>query len=202
MGGLLPDPEESGACSTFKWVRLGNSSSGKKDAGSRRTLRSNADAGIDERRRKNTPLGLFNYARSYWQSGVLLHRAKPKVSHPDAPVTLLLAHAIELYLKAFLRLRGLGVNEVKGNFGHDFRKLVGEASARGLSLMHEDLEIAAILTEQESIRRSRYIETGYFKGPPLATLSGTCRSLDESMSGAFKTAGIAIRSLQLSDIKD
>ena len=26
-----------------------------------------------------------------------------------APVTLLLAHAIELYLKAFLRLRGLGI---------------------------------------------------------------------------------------------
>ena len=128
---------------------------------------------------RTTALGLFNYARSYWQSGVLLHHAKAKVSHPDAPVTLLLAHAIELYLKAFLRLRGLGVREVKSSFGHDFQKLVDEASARGLSLIDEDLEIATLLTEQESIRRSRYIETGYFKQPALAALSRTCRRLDE-----------------------
>src|SRR4029078_13203402 len=54
---------------------------------------------------RTTPLGRFNYARTYWQSAVLLHHARAKVSHPDAPVTLLLAHAIELYLKAFLRQR-------------------------------------------------------------------------------------------------
>jgi hypothetical protein len=35
---------------------------------------------------RTTPLGLFNYARSYWQSGVLLHDASAKVTHPDAPV--------------------------------------------------------------------------------------------------------------------
>ena len=60
---------------------------------------------------RTTPLGLFNYARSYWQSGVRLHEARAKVTHPHAPVTLLLAHAIELYLKAFLRLRGLGIDK-------------------------------------------------------------------------------------------
>jgi hypothetical protein len=65
---------------------------------------------------------------------VLLHHAKAKVTHPDAPVTLLLAHAVELYLKAFLRLRGVGIEEVKNSFGHDFKKLVDEASSRGLSL--------------------------------------------------------------------
>jgi hypothetical protein len=80
---------------------------------------------------RTTPLGLFHYARSYWQSGVLLHKSRPDVSHPHAPVTLLLAHAIELYLKSFLRLRGLGALEVKSSFGHDFQKLVDEASARG-----------------------------------------------------------------------
>ena len=68
--------------------------------------------------------GLFNYARSYWQSGVLLHDARAKVTHSDAPVTLLLAHAIELYLKAFLRLRALGIEEVKNNFGHDLKSLL------------------------------------------------------------------------------
>jgi hypothetical protein len=80
---------------------------------------------------RTTPLGLFNYARSYWQSGVLLRDAQATVTHPDAPVTLLLAHAIELYLKAFLRLRGVGIEEVKSSFGHDFKKLVDEALHAG-----------------------------------------------------------------------
>jgi hypothetical protein len=30
--------------------------------------------------------------------------------------------------------------------------------------MDKDTDIAAILTEKESIRRSRYIETGYYSG--------------------------------------
>jgi hypothetical protein len=150
---------------------------------------------------RTTPLGLFNYARSYWQSGVLLHKNKPEVSHPDAPVTLLLAHAIELYLKAFLRQRGLGVREVKTSFGHDFRKLAEEASARGLNFMDEDLDIAAILTEQESIRRSRYIETGYFSQPGLAALSRTCRSLDESVSSALIDAGVRVGPAKLDHIE-
>ena len=90
---------------------------------------------------RTTPLGLFNYARSYWQSGVRLHDGRAKVTHPDAPVSLLLAHAIELYLKAFLRLRGLGIDEVRNSFGHDFKKLVDEAGSRGLDLMNEDMDI-------------------------------------------------------------
>ena len=114
-----------------------------------------------------------------------MHDARAKVIHPYAPVTLLLAHAIELYLKAFLRLRGVGIDEVKNSFGHDFKKLVDEASSRGLTLVAEDRDIAAILTEKESIRRAAYIETGYYQWPGLAALSRTCRSLDQSVSAAL-----------------
>jgi hypothetical protein len=150
---------------------------------------------------RTTPLGLFNYARSYWQSGVLLHHTRPKVTHPDAPVTLLLAHAIELYLKSFIRLRGVGTEEVKSSFGHDFKKLVEEASSRGLSLGKEEIDIAAILTEQESIRRSRYIETGYYRRPGMAALSRTCQGLDQSVSAALRDAGMTIQSTELNQIE-
>lgn len=112
-----------------------------------------------------------------------------KVTHPDAPVTLLLAHAIELYIKAFLRLQGLSVEDLKTSFGHDFRRLVGEAQARGLHFDDEDKEVAVILTEQESIRRSRYIETGYYTRPSLRALSATCKSLDGSVADALTAAG-------------
>jgi hypothetical protein len=57
----------------------------------------------------------------------------------------------------------------------------------------EDKEVAEILTEQESIRRSRYIETGFFTRPSLAALSRTCRSLDESVSAALAAAGHKVR---------
>src|SRR5262245_17970119 len=64
---------------------------------------------------RTTPFGLFNYARSYWQSAVHLHQAAVKVTHPDAPITLLLAHAIELYIKGFLRLQGLSAEDLKAS---------------------------------------------------------------------------------------
>jgi hypothetical protein len=135
------------------------------------------------------------------QSGVLLHDARAKVTHPDAPVTLLLAHAIELHLKAFLRLREVGTEEVKTSFGHDFKKLVEEASSRGLSLGKEEINIAAILTEQESIRRSRYIETGYYQQPGLAALSRACQGLDQSVSAALRDTGMTIQSAELNHIE-
>jgi hypothetical protein len=106
---------------------------------------------------------------------------------------LLLAHAVELYLKAFLRLKGLSVKDLKTSFGHDFRKLVEEAQARGLQFDDEDKEVAAILTEQESIRRFRYIETGFNERPSLRALSAACKSLDESVAAALTGAGHRVR---------
>ena len=61
---------------------------------------------------RTTPEGLFNTARSYWHSGARLSTADLKVTHPHAPVTFLLCHAVELYLKAYLRLSGLSVGQL------------------------------------------------------------------------------------------
>jgi len=151
---------------------------------------------------RTSPLGLFDYARSYWQAGVLLHRAGAKISHPDAPVTLLMAHAIELYLKAFLRMNGLSTEEAKHSFGHDFEKLMKAACDRGLPLTDKDKDMAMLLREQESIRRSQYVETGHFPRPSLAALSGVCRRrLDDSVAAALESGGIHVRSDELMEIK-
>ena len=150
---------------------------------------------------RTTPFGLFNYARSYWQSAVHLHDAKVKVTHPDAAITLLLAHAVELYIKAYLRLQGLSAEDLKTSFGHDFRKLVEEGQARGLHFDDEDKEVAAILTEQESIRRSRYIETGSYTRPSLRALSAICKSLDHSVAAALAQAGHPVRNEALHHIE-
>jgi hypothetical protein len=52
---------------------------------------------------RTNALGLFNTARSYWRSAEHLSVARIEVTHPQAPITFLLCHALELYLKAFLR---------------------------------------------------------------------------------------------------
>jgi HEPN domain-containing protein len=150
---------------------------------------------------RTTPFGLFNYARSYWQSAVHLHHAKVKVTHPDAAITLLLAHAVELYIKAYLRLQGLSAEDLKTSFGHDFRRLIDEGQARGLHFDEEDKEVAAILTEQESIRRSRYIETGSYTRPSLRALSAICKSLDQAVAAALAQAGHPVRNEALHHIE-
>src|SRR5207247_9385016 len=111
----------------------------------------------------------------------LLHHASAKVTHPDAPVTLL-AHAIELYLKAFLRLRGVGIEEIKNSFGHDFKKLVDEASSRGLSLVEADMDIGQYPCQHSY---TRYVPTSNYRpcgaecrglGPFLYTIQPSSRA--------------------------
>ncbi len=68
------------------------------------------EAGID----RTSAVGLFNFGRSYWRSAEQLRTAPPAdVTHPDSPITFLLCHAIELYLKAYLRGAGRDVAELK-----------------------------------------------------------------------------------------
>jgi len=72
------------------------------------------------------------------------------------------------------------------------RLLAGSRSGR---------DIAAVLTEKESIRRSRYIETGYYQRPGLAALSRTSQGLDQSVSAALRDAGMSIQSAELNHIE-
>ena len=75
---------------------------------------------------RTTSIGLFNYARSYWQSAEYLNSAKLDVSHKEAPVTFLFYHSIELYLKSFLRLQNLSVKKLR-DIGHKVDQLSNAA---------------------------------------------------------------------------
>lgn len=88
---------------------------------------------IDDDERTNA-VGLFNTARSYWRSAEHLNVANLKVTHQRAPVTFLFCHAIELYLKAYLRGAGKSVAELK-QIGHR----VAEADFADISGSHPDL---------------------------------------------------------------
>jgi hypothetical protein len=123
--------------------------------GARDDKRGNAKDEEDER---NAPIGVFNYAESYWQAARALRHAKVRSTHPNSPVSFLYYHAIELYLKSFLRMHGHTAKELRGKpFGHRVCCLKERSEQLGLVFMDEDIEIFSLLATTEATIRSRYL---------------------------------------------
>jgi hypothetical protein len=59
-----------------------------------------------------TDLGLFNFAGSYRAAAEALGKTKFNATHRDVPVNFLYVHALELYMKAFLRCAGETADQV------------------------------------------------------------------------------------------
>lgn len=144
---------------------------------------------------RTTAQGLFNYARSYWQSGEVLLNAKLNVTHPDAPITFLFYHAIELYLKAFLRAAGKSVSDVKA-ISHHIVKIAAEAQKLGLLLDEEDMQVINLMHDFDNVVRSRYIVTGAFSRPAEDALSRTCNSLDQLIVVELRKRNVSVRTVQ------
>jgi hypothetical protein len=138
------------------------------------------------------PLGMFNFAASYRAAADLLLGQAINATHPSAPVAFLYYHAIELYLKAFLRLHKVGMRRLR-TIGHDFIKLGTRAQHKGLLLNSKDLEILQILSEGDAWARARYLEVGALQMPDVQELARACERLDTSIKQALATAGIAVR---------
>lgn len=78
---------------------------------------------------RTTAVGLYHYARSYHDCTKVLEAAQVRTTHKDAPVSFLYFHAIELFLKAFLRLHGHTVEELEKRFRHDIKRMRKRVSA-------------------------------------------------------------------------
>ena len=100
----------------------------------------------------------FTYAEAYASSAKLLADAKIKAGHAEAPVRMLWFHAIELYLKAFLVVRGLTAEQLKRQLGHNFEKLVASAMDRGLLVSLEDHLLLTEAYHSDAIFQTRYLE--------------------------------------------
>jgi hypothetical protein len=141
---------------------------------------------------RTTALGLFNYAQSYRAAADCLLSAELKTTHPQAPMTFLYYHAIELYLKAHLRSQGLTVAELR-QVSHNISKLAAAVESRGLVLEDEDKEVLSLMAEADNIIRSRYIQTGTYSRPEEEALSRTCAALDEAIAASLIKLGITVR---------
>jgi hypothetical protein len=136
---------------------------------------------------------LFNAAETYWRSAGALYAAKVKATHRLSPVLFLYYHAIELYLKAFLRGHGHSAAELRSKFGHRIGWLSDRAAQLGLRYMDEDKEVFSLMSTTDAIIRSRYIRTGFVRWPSPEMLDGTCRNLRESVCEALARKGTPVR---------
>lgn len=140
-----------------------------------------------------TPIGLFNFAESYWQSAIALQKAQVRATHTGSVVWYLYYHAIELYLKAYLSGNGITLDELRNKYGHRVNRLVKKSNEFGLQFDDEDTAVFAFMTETDAVIDSRYLRVGYFTRPTHEALDRTCRSIRQLIGTALKENGYSVR---------
>lgn len=107
-----------------------------------------------------SPIGLHIYAKDFLQAAVSLDVA----STPFSPVRgYLLAHAVELGLKAFLSAKGTSLEELAKKYGHSLKKLLCEAESLGMTA-----NVPFTAKHVDEIRRANeYYDEKVFEYPAL-----------------------------------
>jgi hypothetical protein len=146
---------------------------------------------------RHPPIGLFNFAASYRTAPDLLAKQVIKATHPNAPISFLYYQAIELYLKAFLRLSKVSMKKLR-RIGHDYIQLGVIAQSKGLVLNSKDLAILQVLGEGDAWARARYLEVGMLAAPDTEELARTCARLNKSIDQAMTSAALPVREARAS----
>ena len=130
---------------------------------------------------RTTPIGLARYARDYYKAAIaaddVLGMQKGYEIVAPAPVMFLVAHSIELALKAYLRYQGASLNEIKGlnhNLLDCWQKAVEKGVDEHVTLANENMEVLGLISDLHSSTELRYIQTGFKQFPvfgPLQTVA-------------------------------
>lgn len=101
-----------------------------------------------------TPFGIFLLAQSFEDAGhVVVENATRQFS--DHPQRLLFLHAIETYLRAYLRLHGAEADELR-RYMHDVGRMLADAQSGGLSLDSTTVKYILASGEAGDYVRVRY----------------------------------------------
>jgi hypothetical protein len=137
---------------------------------------------------RTTAIGLYHFALSYRFAADALGALKLPTTHPDAPREFLYFHAIELFLKSYLRNVGLTALSLK-TLGQSMRELEQTFARQGGLLQVEDRAVLALMDRGDAVARSRYSVMGPITKPTLVALSRTCQNLAETVRTALKQSG-------------
>jgi hypothetical protein len=121
----------------------------------------------------------FDAAETLWPSNTdLVHQ-----SSKPAPfvVHYLIGHSIELSLKSFLLSRGLKIDELRKEYGHDLSALLSESRRRKLGnivkLTRGEINAIKRFNVYYKAKLLEYTEIGFYKFPPYTLIHGVANKL-------------------------
>ena len=126
---------------------------------------------------RTSAIGLARYARDYFDAAlaaddVIGNRPGYEIVAP-APVMFLVAHSIELVLKAYLRNQGLSVDELQ-KIGHRLVECWQSAIENGVEdhvqLTQDDVKVLELISDLHVSTELRYIKTGFKEFPVFGPL--------------------------------
>jgi len=131
---------------------------------------------------QTTDIGLFNYAVSYWRSAQALQKIKIDATHPKTVICFLYYHAVELFLKSYLRLHKANLRELR-KWGHDVKILAKKCHSHGLEFDPHEEEVFDLI--RGDMMQARYLKTGYFQRAGFEALERTTKWLYEEIAIAM-----------------
>ena len=120
---------------------------------------------------------LFDQAEAYRRSATALREAGVQSHFSALPIFNLYAHAIELFLKAFLHVHGHPLEELEGKYRHDFRRIKKRAEGYGLRFLGSDKAAMEYFIRTPLAVRLKYSATPYYSVPTADQLSDLCHTL-------------------------
>ncbi len=142
-----------------------------------------------------TPIGTFNYAHSFWGAACALYSKEWETSetHPSSPMEFLYWHAIELFLKAYLRADGVPEDQLKGGkFGHKVLTLAQESVRRGLPLSTHAMEVISYMPSHDDMIELRYLKVGSKTVPDHEEVDTACCTVYCLVADELDRRGIGI----------
>lgn len=126
---------------------------------------------------RTTARGLARYAREYFDAAIaaddMLGARKGYELVAPHPVMFLIAHSVELILKAFLRFNGYSVDDIR-KLNHSLMDCWQNSTQNGIekhaSLTEEEVEILGLLSDLHRSTELRYIQTGFKTFPVFGPL--------------------------------
>ena len=114
-----------------------------------------------------------------------------KATHSQDPCWFLYCHAVELFLKAFLRAHGISARDLRQEYGHSIRRLARRGQEKRPATRSRTA--GGDPADGHFGTTLRYISTGPFTRPRLDALARTCDRFYEATAQLLITQGHRVR---------
>jgi hypothetical protein len=139
-----------------------------------------------------TPIGWYLLANAYAKSASKLLDEKLRVPHSESPPRFLYYHAIELFLKSYLVVKGASEKDVK-KFNHQIEGLGARCKNLGLPIGLDTMEALRMVDYDGNVFAARYLKIGMRHHLSLKALMDVVTAIKVTVRRELKSAGIPVR---------